>query len=91
MLNFSKFTKEEDEFLTLGIIEHKVSRLAFKLKRPYFMVEQHCVALGLIRKPRETRFISDDEVEFNLLFSGCTEEEIRELRGSKTVYTSELL
>jgi hypothetical protein len=91
MQNFSKFTKEEDEFLAIGIITTRLSRLAFRLDRPYFMVEQHCVALGLIRKRKESRFISTDEEEYNLLKAGCSEVEIKELRGTKTVFTMDSL
>jgi hypothetical protein len=90
MLNFSRFSEQEDTFLKVEFKNLPVSRLAFKLGRPYFVVEQRCIALGILKERQSSsRYYCDDEVEFNLLVNGCTEEEIRELRGSRRVFSSD--
>lgn len=86
MENFSKFTTEEDTFLqdNFGIL--KISRLAIRLDRPYFMVESRLVALQFLdEKKSNGKYYTDDEIDYNLLKSGCTEEELKRLRGSMRV------
>jgi len=84
---FLKFAHEEDEYIKshFGII--KISRIAFKLQRPYDAIKLRCIALGLIlpKMIKDSRYCCDDEIEYNLLVNGCTEEEIRQLRGTRTV------
>jgi hypothetical protein len=43
----------------------------------------------LTRKIGSGKYYSDDEIEYNLLVNGCTEEEIRKLRGSRNIFSSD--
>jgi len=82
-----KFSEQEDDFIRRYFRKLKISRLAHKLGRTYEAVECRCVVLGLLSEKsiNHSKFCTDDEIEYNLLQEGCTEEEIKKLRGSKSV------
>lgn len=83
-----KFTADEDEFLIVNYLVMQVSRMAFRLQRPYGMVQMRLVMLGL-RTEKELnmngKFMFSDEIDYNLLMDGNSEEEIQKIRGSRTV------
>jgi len=85
MENFTCFTQEEDDFIRTHF-SLKISRLAIRLNRQYFMVEQRCINLGLCKKQTNGRYYTEDEEDYNLLKDGCTEDEIKVLRGKKNVF-----
>jgi hypothetical protein len=87
MENFTRFTEEEDDILRTQFSK-RVSRLAIKLNRPYWMVEQRCVILGLMReKQTNDKYYIPDEEDYNLLKEGCDEQELKALRGRKSVFS----
>ena len=91
MEKFTIFVQEEDDFLRENIHRIKISRLSIRLNRPYYMVAHRCVFLQLLEEKDigiNQRYYTQDEVDYNLLKSGCTEEEIRKLRGTRIVSIS---
>ena len=85
------FTSEEDEYLKDAFRKRtKISRMAIKLRREYDSVAQRLVGFGYIsEKDNEKRvhckYETQDEIDYDMLVNGSTEEEIEKEVGSMRV------
>jgi hypothetical protein len=85
------FTSEEDEYLKDAFRKRiRVSRMAVKLRREYDSVAQRLVDFGyILAKDNDKRvhckYETQDEIEFDMLMDGSTEEELEKIVGCTKV------
>jgi len=88
------FTEDEDAYLVDAFKKRiKVSRMAIKLDRSYNCLEYRLVQLGFVHiddfeRRKNSKYSTPDEIEFELLLDGNTEEDIKKEIGLNKVYAS---
>lgn len=88
------FLNEENEYLKNAVRKRvKISRMAIRLGREYDDVALRLVELGYISQEvnnerLNAKFATQDEVEFDMLKDGNTEEDIEKTIGSTRVFLS---
>jgi hypothetical protein len=85
-----KFTVEEDDYLRRSVEKGvRVSRMAVRLNRPYYAVQGRLVKLELIAEKdvRNSKFCSDDEIDYELLKSGNSEEDLAKIHGTSRIFS----
>lgn len=87
------YSKDEDIYLKKSFeIKTPLSRLAIKLNRSYTSVQIRAVELNLLEaEVLSEKYVSEDEIEYNLLTNGFTEAEVKQYKGVNNVGISQRL